>query len=52
MGNDPLDIAILGIEEELECFVSDEGAEYDRGYKDALNDTIENLRNLQRTLNP
>lgn len=54
MAENPLDIAISAIQDELDSFDSSEyeekGSEFGEGYAQALRDTIENLRMLQRSL--
>lgn len=51
MIDDPLELAVMGVTEELEEYepAGDVGS-YDDGYKQALEDTIANLRVLQRSL--
>jgi hypothetical protein len=48
--SDRLDLAIQGIEDDLENYEGGECDEYDDGYKAALRDTIKNLKMLGRAM--
>jgi hypothetical protein len=49
--DDPLSLAIIGVKEELQEFEDDEHSEdWNDGYRQGLQDTIDRLSMLQRSL--